>query len=196
MKIRFAAETDASQILEIYTPVVTGSPISFEETPPSPAEMAGRVRKTLERYPWLVCDGVERLFGYAHGTAFRKRAAYQWTVEVSAYVHPEARRRGVAKGLYTALFEVLRIQGFTRAVAGVTLPNEASVAFHESLGFEPVGVYEHVGYKLGGWHDVGWWQLSLQDPENPPRQPTPVVEIRDSEAVEGALASGEGLLGR
>lgn len=196
MRIRFAAETDANQILGIYTPVVTDTPISFEETPPSPVEMAGRIRQTLDRYPWLVCDLDGRVSGYAYATAFRERAAYQWSVEVSAYVHTDDRRRGVAKGLYTSLFEILRIQGFVNAFAGVALPNEASVGLHESLGFEPVGVYESVGYKLEGWHDVGWWQLRLQHPESPPSQPISFAEVQGSEAVVGALTLGEALLRR
>ena len=194
MRIRFAAETDASQLLEIYTPAVTGTPISFEETPPSPAEMAGRIRRTLERYPWLVCDGDGRASGYAYAAVFRDRAAYQWSVEVSAYVHTEARRRGVARGLYTSLFEILRIQGFVNAFAGVALPNEASVALHESLGFETVGIYEQVGYKQEGWHDVGWWQLRLREPISPPPEPTPFAELWGSEAVARALTLGEALV--
>ena len=195
MRIRFAAETDASQILEIYTPVVVDTPISFEEAPPSPVEMAGRIRKTLDRYPWLVCARDGRVSGYAYATAFRERLAYQWSVEVSAYVHADARRRGVARGLYTSLFEILRIQGFVNAFAGVALPSEASVALHESLGFERVGVYEQVGYKLDGWHDVGWWQLGLRKPESPPPQPIPFAEVKGSEAIAQALTLGEALLG-
>ena len=192
MKIRFAAETDAGQILGIYTPLVTGTPISFEETPPTPAEMAGRIRRTLDRYPWLVCEGDEGVAGYAYATAFRQRAAYQWTVEVSAYVHAEARRWGVAKALYTALFEILRIQGFTNALAGITLPNDASVALHESFGFQSFGVYSKVGYKLADWHDVGWWQLRLEDPDGPPPEPRPFPDVRGSQEVAQALVLGEG----
>jgi phosphinothricin acetyltransferase len=191
VRIRLAAETDASQILKIYTPVVVGTPISFEETSPSPAEMAGRIRRTLDHYPWLVCDGDEGITGYAYATAFRPRAAYQWSVEVSAYVHTESRRRGIARGLYTSLFEILRIQGFVNAFAGIALPNEGSVALHESLGFTAIGVYEAVGFKLESWHDVGWWQLRLGDPDSPPPQLHWFAELRGSEAVAKALAEGE-----
>ena len=194
MKIRFAAETDASQILEIYAPLVTSTPISFEDTPPSPAEMAGRIRRTLDHYPWLVCDGDEGISGYAYATAFRQRAAYEWSVEVSAYVHTEVRRRGVARGLYTSLFEILRIQGFLNAFAGIALPNEASVALHESLGFTAAGVYEDVGYKLETWHDVGWWQLRLREPDSPPPPPGALAEARGSESVARALTQGEVLI--
>ena len=191
MRIRFAAETDASQILEIYAPVVTLTSISFEDAPPSPAEMAGRIRRTTERHPWLVCDGAQGVSGYAYAVAFRERTAYQWSVEVSAYVRTEARERGVARGLYTSLFEILRLQGYVNALAAIALPNAASVALHESLGFTPIGVYADVGYKLGAWHDVGWWQLRILDPENPPSPPRPLVELRRSDAIVRALASGE-----
>ncbi len=194
MSIRFAAETDAGQILEIYTPLVTDTPISFEETTPSPVEMAGRIRRTLDRFPWLVCDGSDGISGYAYATAFRQRSAYQWSVEVSAYVRTDSRRRGIARGLYTSLFEILRIQSFVNALAGIALPNEASVALHESLGFRVIGVYEDVGYKLDGWHDVGWWQLRLRDPDNPPAEPRVFAELRDSTAVMQALTAGEALI--
>ena len=194
MNIRPAAETDAGQILEIYTPVVTDTPISFEEAVPSPAEMAGRIRRTLEGYPWLVCDGDEGIWGYAYATAFRQRSAYQWTAEVSAYVHTQARRRGVARGLYTSLFEILRLLGFVNALAGIALPNEASVALHESLGFTVVGTFADVGYKLDGWHDVEWWQLRLRNPDLPPTAPREFSEMRDSLGVAQALMAGEALI--
>ncbi len=106
----------------------------------------------------------------------------------------DSRRRGIARGLYTSLFEILRIQSFVNALAGIALPNEASVALHESLGFRVIGVYEDVGYKLDGWHDVGWWQLRLRDPDNPPAEPRVFAELRDSTAVMQALTAGEALI--
>ena len=185
--IRFAAETDATQILEIYAPVVTDTAISFEEVPPSRPEMAGRIRNTLERYPWLACEEAGRVLGYAYATEFRPRSAYQWSVEVTAYVRPEAQRRGVASALYTSLLGILRIQGFTNAVAGITLPNDASVALHERFGFKPVGVLQDVGFKLTRWHDVEWWALRLQQPRDPPDAPKPLQEVWAASA--GIMAS-------
>jgi L-amino acid N-acyltransferase YncA len=99
--------------------------------------------------------------GYAYAGPHRFRDAYRWSVETSVYVHADYRRQGVGQALYRTLLAILTTQGYGHAYAGVTLPNAGSVALHESLGFEPVGVYRRVGFKLGTWHDVGWWQLGL-----------------------------------
>ena len=195
-RIRLAAETDAAQILTIYSPVVADTSVSFEESPPSAAETARRIGTTLQRYPWLVDDAGGRIAGYAYATEFRRRRAYQWAVEVSAYTHPDARRRGLARALYTSLFAILRSQGFMNAFAGIALPNDASVGLHESMGFRPVGVLRGVGFKLEAWHDVGWWQMRLQEPGNPPDPPTPLSELRESDVLTRGLAAGEALLSR
>ncbi len=186
--IRFAAETDATQILDIYAPIVTDTAISFEEVPPTRPEMAARIRNTLERYPWLTCDERGLVLGYAYATAFRSRPAYQWAVEVSAYVRPEAQGRGVASALYGSLIEILRIQGFINALAGIALPNDASVALHERFGFEPVGVLKDIGFKFMQWHDVEWWALRLQQPQDPPDIPLPLPEVW---AARAALMVGD-----
>ena len=112
------------------------------------------------------------------------RAAYRWCVEVSVYVAASARRRGVGRRLYEVLLEVLRIQGLRNAYAGITLPNPASVALHESLGFEPIGVYPKIGYKLGAWHDVGWWHRRLIDDDAAPGEPCSMEELRAEAAVQ------------
>jgi phosphinothricin acetyltransferase len=171
--IRWATEEDAGPFLDIYAPIVRDTPISFEVEPPTPEEMRRRIADTLVSLPWLVCERDGQLLGYAYASRHRARAAYQWCVDVSAYVAAGARRAGVARALYRALFGVLALQGYYNAYAGIALPNPASVGLHEALGFRPVGVYEAVGHKLGAWHDVGWWQLTLQprgsDPESPRR---------------------------
>lgn len=176
--IRFAAETDAAQILHIYAPIVTDTAISFEEVPPSRSEVAGRIRGTMERYPWLVCVETGRILGYAYAAAFRSRPAYQWAVEVTVYIDPEAQRTGVARALYTSLLGILRIQGFTSALAAIALPNDPSVALHERFGFKPVGVLQDIGFKFTMWHDVEWWSLRLGEPRNPPDRPRTVSEVQ------------------
>lgn len=189
-RLRIARATDAPQVSDIYGPIVTNTAVSFEETPPSVGEMERRIVETLETYPWLVCERDGRIAGYAYATQLRTRPAYQWSVEVSAYTHPDALRSGVARALYTSLFEVLEGQGFVNAYAGITLPNEGSVGLHEGLGFEPSGVYRNVGHKIGRWHDVGWWQLALQ---NPPEDPEPVIPFRifrEREECGEALTAG------
>jgi L-amino acid N-acyltransferase YncA len=128
--------------------------------------MAKRIRAAHE---WLVAERDGTIVGYAYGGRHRDRAAYDWTAEVSAYIDRSAQRAGVGRELYTELFRRLKERGFRLLVAGITLPNEASVGIHEALGFEPVGVYKNVGYKNGEWWDVGWWQLDLGAPEGGPR---------------------------
>ena len=190
--IRLATELDATQIAEIYAPIVRDTVISFEVEAPTADEMRHRIEYTLERFPWLVYERRGRVVGYAYAGEHSPRAAYRWSVAVSAYVHESERRRGVARALYTSLFAALVLQGFYNAYAGITLPNPASVGLHEALGFEPVGVYRGVGYKLGAWLDVGWWQLSLQERVASPQPPATLPEVRSSEGWNAALASGLG----
>ncbi|MBN1965348.1 MAG: N-acetyltransferase [Anaerolineae bacterium] len=182
--IRFATADDAAPVLDIYRPVVEGTPTSFETEVPTLAEMQARIATTQ---PWLVCEIGGVVAGYAYAGPFRKRAAYQWSVEVSAYVHADYRRRGVGTALYTALFTLLRAHGIVNAYAGISLPNPASVRLHESVGFTPVGVYRGVGYKFGQWHDVGWWELALVEQ---PADPQPPVPVLPPEVVAAAFAAG------
>ena len=123
--------------------------------------MAARIRKA---HVWLVAERDGRIAGYAYGGPHRERAAYNWTVEVSAYVDRSAQRDGVGRELYLALFDELKRRGYRLLVAGITLPNEASVGFHQALGFQRVGVYKNIGFKFDRWWDVGWWQLDLGEP--------------------------------
>jgi phosphinothricin acetyltransferase len=129
------------------------------------------MRDTLVRFPWLVWEDAGEIKGYAYASEHRTRKAYQWSVEVSVYVREDARRLGVARALYGRLFEVLKRQGFYNAYAGIALPNDASVALHESLGFQKIGVYKAVGHKFGAWRDVGWWSLTLQEYNDSPKPP-------------------------
>ena len=192
--IRLATADDADQIAEIYAPIVRDTPISFEIEPPTTDEMRQRILKTLAQFPWLVYDQGARVQGYAYASAHRTRAAYQWSVDVSVYVHQAARRHGVGAALYTSLFRLLTLQGFYQAYAGIALPNPASVGLHESLGFKPVGVYRSVGYKQGAWHDVEWWQLSLQPPTVAPADPLGLAAAAASRDWELALQAGLPLL--
>ena len=191
--IRLATPDDDRQILDIYSPIILNTPISFEYEVPSVQEMQGRIEKTLHHFPWLVCevDGVAA--GYAYAGHHRVRAAYQWSVDVTVYVHGDYRRHGIGRALYTALFEVLVLQGYYNAYAGITLPNPASVGLHESVGFQPLGVYHAVGYKHGQWYDVGWWERPLQPRTLEPEAPRSIHEVT-AEAMSKALAVGVGLV--
>ena len=155
-------------MLNIYAPVVRNTAISFELEPPSEEEFRLRISKTLQRFPWMVCECGNQIAGYAYATPFRTREGYCWSVEVSVYVAEEFRGRGVAKALYTSLLEGLRNLGYFNAYAGISLPNPASVNLHERMGFELVGIFPSVGFKLGNWHNVGFWRLTLQ-----PHTPNP-----------------------
>jgi L-amino acid N-acyltransferase YncA len=188
--IRLATPDDASGVQAIYMPVVRETAISFELEPPTVEEIQKRIVKTLDQWPWLVCEHHGGILGYVYASQHRTRPAYQWSVDVSAYVHANTRRLGVGRALYHSLFSLLALQGFYQAYAGITLPNPASVRLHESLGFQPVGVYRAVGYKLGAWHDVGWWQLTLKERVTPPNPPLDLSTVRDSPEWKAALAQG------
>jgi L-amino acid N-acyltransferase YncA len=171
--IRLARREDAAQLAAIYRPYVTEAATSFELEAPDAAEMARRLEAVLAVAPWLVwTDEDGQLLGYAYASRHRDRPAYQWSVDVTVYVRGDCHRRGIGKGLYRALFALLRLQGFYLAHAGITLPNPGSVGLHQALGFRPIGVYPAVGWKRGSWHDVGWWQLALQ-----PRPPVPAPPL-------------------
>ncbi|HXE45994.1 MAG TPA: arsinothricin resistance N-acetyltransferase ArsN1 family B [Conexibacter sp.] len=164
---------DAQACAAIYAPFVLDSPVSFEEQAPDAAAFAGRIEKVAATYPWLVAERDGDVVGFAYGAPHRERAAYRWAADVSVYIDGAARRQGVGRALYEALFARLRAQRLRVACAGITLPNAASVALHESLGFEPVGVYRDIGWKAGGWRDVGWWRLALLPPVADPPEPLP-----------------------
>lgn len=168
-------ERDAGACAEIYAPYVAGTPTSFEEIAPDAREMGQRMRRVQATHPWLVAERDGCVVGYAYGSRHRERAAYRWSCDVAVYVAAADHRRGVGRALYEALLALLREQGFHTAVAGITLPNEASVGLHEALGFEPVGVYREIGWKDGAWRDVGWWQARLRPaPDGDAKPPEPL----------------------
>jgi phosphinothricin acetyltransferase len=187
--IRVAREADAPAIAAIYAPFVESTAISFEMEPPSAREMSARVSSTLQSYPWLVLEADGAIRGYAYASALRTRAAYRWSVETTVYVRNDQHRGGVGRALYTALLGCLATQGFVAAYGGITLPNPASVRFHEALGFACVGVFPSVGYKLGAWHDVGFYQRLLAPRPEHPEPPRAFAAVRDQHEVLAAIAA-------
>lgn len=161
MHIRPVTPSDARALLDIYLPYIEKSVITFETTDPGVAAFEQRITSYTEKYPWLVAQEDDVVIGYAYASKHREREAYQWCVESSVYVLPEYHGKGVAAALYRQLFEVLQEQGFINVFAGITLPNPKSYAFHRKMGFEPVGIYRNIGYKLGQWHDVAWFAKTL-----------------------------------
>lgn len=187
--IRLASLEDADQVQAIYAPYCH-TPVSFEMGPPGVEEMRGRLAKVLGQYPWLLCEDRGEVLGYVYATQHRERVAYRWSVDTTVYVRQGRQRRGVGRALYTSLLAALPLQGYVNAYAGVTLPNPASVGLHEAMGFQPVGVYRRVGFKCGAWHDVAWFQRSLQSwPEEPP-PPKRLEEVRYTAEWMEALGRG------
>jgi phosphinothricin acetyltransferase len=161
--VRAAVPADAPAVAAIYAPVVAETAISFEEQPPTPDEI-GRRMLARPRLPWLVADDGGRVAGYAYASAHRARPAYRWSADCSVYLDPAYRGQGLGRRLYQQLITEVRDLGYRTLFAGIALPNPASVGLHEALGFTPAGVFRDVGYKLGAWRDVGWWQRSLDGP--------------------------------
>jgi L-amino acid N-acyltransferase YncA len=192
--LRLARETDAEALLRIYAPYVRDTAISFEVEPPTPEEFRGRIRTNLAHAPWLVCESDGELVGYAYAGRFHARAAYQWTAEVTVYVRSDNHRRRIGEGLYAALLDGLRAQGFRTAVGVIALPNPASVGFHERLGFRPAGVLGSVGFKHGRWHDIGWWALALGDYTAAPPAPRPLHDLVQSPEWQRMLARGAAIV--
>jgi phosphinothricin acetyltransferase len=190
-RIRLATAADAGAVAAIYRPSVDGSVASFETVAPDAHEMARRIEGTRPAFPWLVCVIDGTVAGYAYGGRHRDRAAYRWSVEVSVYIDATFHRRGVGWGLYESLFAILAAQGYVTAFAGVTLPNAASVGLHEAMGFEPIGAFRRIGYKYGGWHDVGWWQLALRPYEATPDEPIGLPALQRRPDFASLLATGE-----
>jgi phosphinothricin acetyltransferase len=165
MLIRRAdAARDAAACAAIYAPYVRDTVISLEEVAPDVDELRRRIERVSATHPWLIAEVDGRAVGFAYGSPHRERAAYRWAADTTVYLDGAHHRRGIGGAVYAQLFELLVAQGIHMACAGITLPNDASVGLHESLGFRPVGIYRNIGFKMGAWRDVGWWQRTLIAP--------------------------------
>jgi phosphinothricin acetyltransferase len=160
--IRPAVEADAAALARIYDPYVRATTVTFEAEPVAPEEMASRLRGVLSGgLPWLVAEQDGQVVGYAYASPWKSRAAYRFAVEVTVYLAPGFTRRGWGRRLYEELFARLRERGVHGVVGGIALPNDASVALHERLGMVKVAHFREIGFKLGRWIDVGYWQRIL-----------------------------------
>jgi phosphinothricin acetyltransferase len=176
--IRFADPArDAGSVAEIYRPAVEATIASFEEAAPDADEMERRMRATLGRTPWLVAEADGVVIGYAYADRHREPAGYRWSVNISVYVADGHGGLGIGRRLYDELLSFLRRQRFVNVYAGITLPNPASVALHESIGMRRTALYERVGFKFGAWHDVAWYALRLTDPDGSPPEPIPLLAL-------------------
>jgi len=214
--IRLATTDDAAAVAAIYAPYCDATVISFEETAPSTEEMARRISTIGATRPWIVLESASgpsearsgrasasgggapraseeddaRVIGYAYASPHNERAAYRWSVSTAIYIDGSHHRRGAGRALYTTLFALLRQLGYRQATAGITLPNPASVGLHTAFGFAPVGVYRQIGYKMGSWHDVGWYQVEIQPASARPADPRSVGEVVETSDWHDAVRRG------
>lgn len=165
--VRLVEPGDATAIAEIYRPYVLETAISFETDAPSPETMQERISRASENFPWLAYEKEGAVLGYAYAAPWKDRSAYQWSVETSVYVRQGHHGQGIGRALYKDLLQRLKDQGRVNVIGGIALPNEGSVALHESMGFKPVARFKEVGFKFGQWWDVGYWQLQFPKRENP-----------------------------
>ena len=156
---RPATTADAAPIAAIYNHYVRATVVTFEEEPVTVAEMARRISETTAGYPWLVAESGGEVKGYACASSWKRRSAYRLAAESTVYLAPSSTGQGLGRMLYAALIAEMRSRGLHCAIAGVSLPNPASVAIHEKMGFRPIGQFREVGWKFGRWVDVGYWQL-------------------------------------
>jgi L-amino acid N-acyltransferase YncA len=187
--IRRATMDDAAAIAAIYAPFCETSAVSFEEIAPSADDMRRRIETIGAERPWIVLDHGD-ILGYAYAARHHERAAYRWSATTAIYVDSAHRRSGAGRALYTTLLALLRQLGYHTATAGITLPNPASVGLHEACGFSLVGVYRNIGYKLGQWHDVAWYQTVIQPPLNDPLPPTDIGDLVGTAGWNEAVARG------
>ncbi len=193
MIIRPAGAADALELRAIYAPFVEKTAITFEYETPSPEEFERRIRTIGARFPWLAAEAGGRPAGYAYASVHQERAAYQWDADLSVYLRPEFAGRGLGSVLYGAVIEILRLQGYQNVCGLMTLPNPASERLHLGLDFRLVGISRRAGYKLGGWHDVAWFEKAIGDYPPVPAPPKPVTEL-DPEILAGILKRAESRL--
>lgn len=172
--IRPVHSDDAKDLLEIYAPIVLNTATSFETEVPSTLTFKERIKLYSKKSPWLVATNGDKVIGYAYATDHRSRQAYQWSQEVTVYIHQDYRKQGIAEALYLKLLNLMKALGFRKAIAVITLPNEASILLHKKLGFNPIGEMTNIGYKLEKWHSTSWWDMDLQPDTSPPNKIGPM----------------------
>lgn len=178
--LRIAEKEDASAMLAIYAPYVLHTTVSSEYVPPSLEEFSERMHTFQKNLPWIVCEIDGEVVGYGYASPHRTRAAYQWSVETSIYVSDQWHRHGIANAIYSALFELLTIQGYYNIYVGITSPNERSMKFHKAMGFIISGAYQESMYKFGQWRDVLWMRRSLRSHDGEPEPTVPFPALLNS----------------
>lgn len=177
MSVRMAVKEDLPQILEIYAPYVLETAVSFEYTVPTLEEFTVRFQNITKQFPWLVWEEQGKIWGYAYASAPFTRAAYQWCAAASIYLHPQVQGKGIGKRLYQALEEILTIQGYRKLYAVVTTANEASVAFHQAVGYTHLVTFSDCGVKFGKLYGTVWLEKDLNTVGIPSSPPICIDEI-------------------
>ncbi len=185
--IRLVKPEDAAEILGIYSPYIENTVITFEYEVPSLEAFRTRITQICHYYPYLVCQVAGRIVGYAYASRFRERAAFQWDVEASIYLHPDAQGKGIAKRLYHALFEILSLQKFCNVYSYICYPNEKSIGLHEHFGFTECARYENAGYKHNDWRTLVCLTKQLNLPAHP-ETPLGIGEL-DQTAIDNILSN-------
>lgn len=187
--LRPATAADAEGMLKVYAHYVRTTAATFEYEPPDIREFASRIEKILANFPWLVCECDADVAGYVYASKHRERTAYQWSPESTIYIAEEHHGTGIARIMYEALFDILKYQGYVNVYASVLATNLNSNRFHKAMGFEDIGTFKNVGYKLGVWHSNNWYQLHLAEHILNPPIPKPTSEILDTAAFDTAIAT-------
>lgn len=197
VKIRIAEMDDARRIRDIYAPYVSETALTLTSTTPTLEQVVKTMLDVKKLYPYLVCCIDDEVVGFAYAYRLRPHESYNWTAELSIYLDPDFQGRGIATALYTALFQILKLQGYCNLFAAITLPNEASIALHRHFGFNELAIMEKTAYKLGKWHDVMWMGMHITGCHDPEEHgnPLPVNKLNSNElatilAMSSALLSG------
>ncbi len=185
--IRLITTADAAGALEVYAPYVLTTAYSFEYEVPSLATFTKKIEKITSQYPWLVCECNGEIVAYAYGSVQHDRPGYQWTTEATVYMKEAYHRKGIARVLYSALFDMLKMQGYFTVYANVLTTNTGSCAFHKAMGFEEIGIYKNIGYKLGEWRSNLGMQLFLKEHVIDPPIPSGIDDVKDTDAFREIL---------
>lgn len=193
-RIRFATAEDAEAILELYAEYILNTRVTFEIEVPTVSAFRERMECITAQFPWLVCEVNGEIAGYAYASKHGERAAYRWSADLSVYISEKHHRKGIATALYKAVLAILKRQGYFTVYAGVSTPNPKSEAFHEAFGFRNLGEFQKVGYKLGQWCGVAWYELPLAEYVKNPEETVTIGTLLERDYCEDVLAEAENAL--